>query len=466
MDAMEVSSALFCCMLVFAAACGILYCSLSSQAVRIDREKSFMSSFEEQVRDQGAFRIVLHHTFSLLLALLNPRLTGGRRKCCNYGFLWLWQFFRLGLFTLALLPAFLRVTFFYMRSSQVRRGIRYGENWRNTLDVYLPEPSGKPATVLVFYVGGAWIIGYKAWGALMAKVLCAHGILVVCPDYRNFPGGRVVEMLEDVDHSMRWVFSAIAAYGGDPERIFLAGQSAGAHLSATALIAHAQSATASRSRGEQEWKASDLAGCILISGPFDLIDLAPHMHSRGLSLSVMHSIFKLPSSDEEEESSIAPAEQGGPLAAALQRGACNGRDLPRSSLLSDEEHREASRRLRACSPIFQLTPAVADALPRVTLLHGTADSTCPSGQSEAFQRALLAVGAAPEACTLKLYEGKTHTSPILEDPISGTDALVTDILAVLHGEPLHPSGGARPEFQHPAMCPKFLIDFARWIVPF
>lgn len=35
--------------------------------------------------------------------------------------------------------------------------------------------------------GGAWTIGYKAWGALLARRLCDAGVIVACLDYRNFP---------------------------------------------------------------------------------------------------------------------------------------------------------------------------------------------------------------------------------------------------------------------------------------
>lgn len=38
--------------------------------------------------------------------------------------------------------------------------------------------------------GGAWTIGYKAWGALLARRLSRHGVVVACLDYRNFPQVR------------------------------------------------------------------------------------------------------------------------------------------------------------------------------------------------------------------------------------------------------------------------------------
>ncbi len=35
--------------------------------------------------------------------------------------------------------------------------------------------------------GGAWTIGYKAWGSLLGRRLSKHGVIVYCLDYRNFP---------------------------------------------------------------------------------------------------------------------------------------------------------------------------------------------------------------------------------------------------------------------------------------
>ena len=77
----------------------------------------------------------------------------------------------------------------------------------------------------------------------MCLGLCKHGVLVVCPDYRNFPAGRVGDMLEDVDRSVDWVFESIAKYGGDPTDVTLGGQSAGAHLSSLSLLRRCQLTT-------------------------------------------------------------------------------------------------------------------------------------------------------------------------------------------------------------------------------
>ena len=68
--------------------------------------------------------------------------------------------------------------------------MRFGTAPRNLMDIYFPpttnERVGKRPVVL-YVTGGAWIIGYKAWGALLARALARAGVITVSPDYRNWP---------------------------------------------------------------------------------------------------------------------------------------------------------------------------------------------------------------------------------------------------------------------------------------
>ena len=52
--------------------------------------------------------------------------------------------------------------------------------------------------VVIFVTGGVWIIGYRVWGALLAKSLLEFGVITICIDYRNFPQGVCGDMVEDV----------------------------------------------------------------------------------------------------------------------------------------------------------------------------------------------------------------------------------------------------------------------------
>eukprot|EP00899_Mesostigma_viride_P020491 jgi/Mesvir1/28443/Mv15867-RA.1 len=90
--------------------------------------------------------------------------------------------------------------------------------------------------VVVYVTGGAWIIGYKAWGALLGQRLARRGVLAVCLDYRNFPQGVASDMVNDITQGIGWVLQNIRLYGGDPNRVLVVGQSAGAHLSACVLF--------------------------------------------------------------------------------------------------------------------------------------------------------------------------------------------------------------------------------------
>lgn len=84
-------------------------------------------------------------------------------------------------------------------------------------DIYLPVGGpNKDSPVLIFLTGGAWIIGYKMWGALMGRALCPHGVLLIIPDYRNFPQTDVTGMMFDVDMAIEWVFKNCGEFGGDP----------------------------------------------------------------------------------------------------------------------------------------------------------------------------------------------------------------------------------------------------------
>ena len=463
------------------------------------RAVSRMTAAREEMRKEmdtfwGTVKFLTRHFFALLVHLANPRVTGNRRRCFGYGAVWIWQAFRLVLFACCLMPAFVRIGYYYIKSDRVKKGISYGKASRQNLDIYLPEglgvsDDGRTPTspirvpVLVFVPGGAWLIGHKCWAALMGKVLAEHGVMVVVPDYRNFPQARVGEMLEDVDASVGWVFKHIKKYGGDTSRIFLSGQSAGAHLSSLSLLSHCDSATgrrirratsactpqgfeldASSRRLRTSWKTSQLAGFIGISGPYDLIAMAPHIHKRGLSTSVMHSIFKLPVIDIETDDDIL----------------FDASSLPPSSFMEAPDYAETARRLVSCSPTRLIqrmktrpmqAASLAAQLPRITMLHGTADATCPHFLAVEFRDAVLS--ACPDHyCELRLYEGKTHTSPILEDPISGYDPLVSDILEVIRGHTLENSADGVPLYRRnslasqTALAPKWCVSLARAISPF
>jgi prenylcysteine alpha-carboxyl methylesterase len=137
---------------------------------------------------------------------------------CRIGYRWIRQFLALCCYTFLLMPGFIQVVYYYFFSSQVCRSVVYGEQPRNRLDLYIPTDRTGLKPVVAFVTGGAWIIGYKGWGALLGRRLAERGILVACIDYRNFPQGTIGDMVEDASQGIAFVCNNIASYGGDPER--------------------------------------------------------------------------------------------------------------------------------------------------------------------------------------------------------------------------------------------------------
>ena len=329
---------------------------------------------------------------------------------------------RLVLFATCLLPGFIRVGLWYLKGSNVMRNVKYGDRGRNYLDVYAPpkktDGSGTGHPVMIFISGGAWMIGNKAWGALLGKVLKDQQILCVMPDYRNFPQGRVTDMLDDVKAAVAWTFANCYKLGGDPNRIFLVGQSAGAHLSAVALLQQAKLEKASdegTSDTFPSWRSSHLAGFIGISGPYDLMLEREFLATKGL-----------------EGASFLTNIMGG-------KG---------SSQLSEKEKEE---KLKEFSPVYRMRGktffhrlSATSKLPPINLLHGTADATVPDESSKDFGRALTEAGC--RNVDVKFYTGKSHTDPIIEDLLFDDEGgVITDIIAAVHrqgGPGLEQAGAA------------------------
>jgi len=98
------------------------------------------------------------------------------------------------------------------------------------LDIYLPEENPKDAPVMIFVHGGGWQIGDKTRTQFKDDVFNETGYIFISVNYRLHHDATWKEMAADIALSIAWVHEHISSYGGDPDRIFLMGHSAGAHL--------------------------------------------------------------------------------------------------------------------------------------------------------------------------------------------------------------------------------------------
>ena len=134
----------------------------------------------------------------------------------------------------------------------------YGRHERQRLDIYIGSQKNA-LPVLVWLHGGGFIRGDKQhrenigyWGA-------REGFVTVLPNYRLAPQHTWPSGAEDVIAVWHWLREHAARIGGDPRRIVLAGESAGAaHVAAAGLMRRFQPV---------DWQ---VAGLVLLSGPYNV----------------------------------------------------------------------------------------------------------------------------------------------------------------------------------------------------
>jgi acetyl esterase/lipase len=108
---------------------------------------------------------------------------------------------------------------------------------RQVLDIYAPADAASRKLPVVFWIhGGGWQTGDKTDVQIKPRVFAERGFVFVSTNYRLLPEVEMNVLIRDVAKALGWVHRNIAQHGGDPERIFVMGHSAGAQLAALLCI--------------------------------------------------------------------------------------------------------------------------------------------------------------------------------------------------------------------------------------
>lgn len=139
--------------------------------------------------------------------------------------------------------------------------LAYGPDPRHRLDVYAPSapaPTDRPVIVVVH--GGGFIRGDKSERSNAGCYFARRGFLTLVPSYRLAPAHPWPAGAEDVAAMVAWAKAHAARHGGDPARLFLIGESAGAaHVASAALR-----------RRFQPTGGLGVAGAVLVSGVYNV----------------------------------------------------------------------------------------------------------------------------------------------------------------------------------------------------
>ena len=159
------------------------------------------------------------------------------------------------------------------RSVERIRDISYAEDATRAqrLDVYrrAGSSSADSAPVLLYFHGGAWVLGDKReQGIPMLEHLAERGYVCVTANYALSPKARWPRHLLDCKLALWWVRNSIAEYGGDPNLVIVSGCSAGGHLAALVAL------TANEPEYQRGFEDEDtsVAGCIPLYGVYDFVD--------------------------------------------------------------------------------------------------------------------------------------------------------------------------------------------------
>lgn len=104
------------------------------------------------------------------------------------------------------------------------------------LDVYAPKDATGPLPVVLYIHGGAFHLLSKETHWMMGLAFANRGYVVASINYRLAPVHKFPAAARDAASAYKWVIANIAQYGGDPSRIVVAGESAGANLAASLTI--------------------------------------------------------------------------------------------------------------------------------------------------------------------------------------------------------------------------------------
>jgi acetyl esterase/lipase len=250
--------------------------------------------------------------------------------------------------------AFIDLTIDVPESVSVERGIEYGQGGDESLqlDLYSPTERTKPLPAVIFIHGGAWKGGYRQMYHYYCTKFAEHGYVVATVSYRLTGVAPFPAAVEDVKCAVRWLRANADKLGVDPNKIGVAGGSAGGHLSM--MIGYASDVPELEGAGGHGDTSSRVQAVVNLYGPTDLTtDFA---RSKGDVI----------------------------------------------NFIGGKTYDEAPEQYRLASPITHVTKDD----PPTLILHGSIDSTVPIEQAELLAAALEKCGV---TCDYDRIEGWPHT---------------------------------------------------------
>jgi acetyl esterase/lipase len=154
----------------------------------------------------------------------------------------------------------------------VQKNIEYGKGGDKPLqlDLYSPKERMHPLPVVLFIHGGGWTGGYRQIYHYYCTKFAEHGYIVATATYRLANEAPFPAPVEDVKCAVRWLRANAKKFGIDPNKIAVAGGSAGGHLAM--MIGYSSDVPELEGKGGNAETSSRVQSVIDLYGPADLTD--------------------------------------------------------------------------------------------------------------------------------------------------------------------------------------------------
>jgi acetyl esterase len=131
-----------------------------------------------------------------------------------------------------------------------------------------PGTGLRPAVIWVH--GGGWLSGSKEEVANYLKIVASHGVVTAAMDYSLAPAHAYPTQIRQINDALAHLHAHAERLGIDRERLFLAGDSAGAQIAAQMAAIVTDPAYAQRVGVQPAIAARQLRGVLLFCGPYEL----------------------------------------------------------------------------------------------------------------------------------------------------------------------------------------------------
>ncbi len=167
------------------------------------------------------------------------------------------------------------------------------------LDIIRPRVYGQTLPVMIYIHGGGFAMCSKETHRGVGLAYADHGHVVFNINYRLSPKYKFPAALEDVGQAFAWIVENAPKYGGDPDRVAVAGESAGGNLALALAICCCFPRKEPFARLIWEIKRVPrlvmiLCGMLQVSAPYRLKHVCPSIHpfAKALDLIIARDVSR------------------------------------------------------------------------------------------------------------------------------------------------------------------------------